>query len=366
MIRLFIVIAIMCFFAYRAQQYEQKGNIFFAIVVFAYILYAGLRTGYNDTAQYISSFSGAVPLSEFLADPDKTDIFHNPLFYGFSSWMRGMTENYHIFFMVLAIFDAILLIRFIRNHSFGHFSYAILLFWGFGIGMLGIAALKQITAMAILTLAYDDLLNHRWIRFFLLVVIAALVHTYAILFLVMPFFLSRPWNWKTTLLIIGTGMVLLAFNLTIASVLDYADELGKSVSSSEVFDGHGMNPFRVMVYAVPPAALFVFRDRLVPNMDRDQFALANMSIISFMFVLLGSVQGANMFGRLASYFMFGNICLLGWIIEELFNRESQIVVYTFSSLMFLAFIYVDNLYIDAYGGYTSISLLEFMRELIFV
>lgn len=364
MVHLWIVIAIMCISAYLSEKNEEWESLFSAAAVVAYALFVGLRTSYNDTANYIRSFNGAVPLSEFLKDPERMNLFHNPLFYGFIAWMRGLTDNYHVFFMVVAVFNAVLLIRFFRKHSYGHFAYAILLFWGYGVGIFGAAAMKQITAMAVLTLAYEALIKRKWIRFLVAVLIASLIHTYAILFLAMAFFFSRPWDWRTTLLIVITSMVLLAFNPTIASVLDYADELGKSVATYEVFDGHGMNIFRVLVFAIPPILLFVYRRRLIPLMDQAQYVLANMSIICFMFILLGSVEGANMFGRLATYFAFGNICLLGWTIEQLFDDASQRILFLLSTTLFIVFIWTDNRSIDSYGGYACISLLDFIRGVI--
>ena len=363
MIRLAIVIAIMCLSAYLAQKYEKYGFLFYLVAVITYTLFLGLRTNYNDTRNYILSFSGASPLSEFVKNPEKMNVLHNPLFYGFVSFFRGLTDNYHLYFMLMGAVTAILLIRFLKNHSSGYFAYAVLLFWAYGLGMLGAAAMKQITAMSVLTLAFDALLKRKWVLFVIIVLIASLIHTYAILFLVLPLFMSRPWNWKTMLLLIGTAVVFFACNQVISAILDYADELGKTVSEQEVFDDVSMNIFRVLVFAVPPALLFAFRYRLLPEMKEEQRILANMSIISLMFVILGTVNGANMFGRLASYFVLGNICILGWTIGQVFEERSRKLIIWISVLLFGFYIWYDYRGIDGSYGYTSISLLEFIHSI---
>ncbi len=364
MIRLAIVIAIMCTSAYMSEKYEKYSTFFYVVAVVTYMLFVGLRTSYNDTTAYIASFQGAGSLTTFFNDPERTNIMHNPLHYGFMSFIRGWTSNYHVYFMLVAIIDAVLMVRFLKNHSSGFFAYAVLLFWAYGLGMLGAAAVKQITAMAVLTLAFDALVKKKWILFVIAVLIASLIHTYAILFLVLPFFRSKPGNWKTMLLIIGTAFVFFAFNRVISTVLDYVDELGKSVSEKEVFDNVRMNIFRVLVFSVPPVMMIAFRNRVIPQMNEEQRVLANMSIISLMFVVLGTVNGANMFGRLASYFVLGDICIFGWIIGVIFEKRSRNVILAISVALFGFFIWYDYRGIDNYGGYASISLWEFFKGLV--
>lgn len=361
MTRLLIVILLMILFAYFAGDSKKTwSNPFFVALVVAYSLFVGLRTSYNDTPAYIRSFLQAEPIAQFLTDPERMDLMHNPLFYGASSFVRGFTANYHIFFLMDAVFVAILLMRFFRKHSQGRLWYAVLLFWGFGLGMFGAAAMKQITAMAVLTLAYEAMLEKKWVRFVLIVLVASLIHTYAVLFLLLPFFLTTPWNWRTIALLAATAFVIMNFNEAISSALEYVDAAGKTVSAEEVFDGNQMNQFRVALFSVVPLSCLVFRRRLAPHMTREICLLANMSIIGWAFILMGAVNGANMFGRLAMYFVFGHICLMEWIIDKVFNRRSAKLLMNLSVLLFFVFLMYDNRSIDAYGGYRCISLLDFL------
>ena len=67
-----------------------------------------------------------------------------------------------------------------------------------------------------------------------------------------------------------------------------------------------------------------------------------------------------MFGRLATYFMLGDICLLGWILNELFEEQSKRFITTIAVVLFIVFIIYDNKTIDNYGGYASISLFDYL------
>lgn len=362
---LFLVIFLMTIFAYISEPNikRNKTDVFYVAVIVVSSLFIGLRSGYNDTAAYIRSFVNAEPLSLFLVDAERMHIFHNPLFYGTVALIKEYTNNYHIFFMLVAIFDSILLIRFIRDYCSGYFAYSIFLYWGYNLGVFGLAAMKQITAMAILTWAVSALLDKKYIRFVLIVIIAGLVHTYAFLFLALPLLTSKPWEGKTFAIVLSTGVIMLNFNSTISAFLEYADAAGKSVASFEVFDGIQMNIFRIIIFAIVPVLILVFKNRLVPLMSKKQYLLSNMSIVSLMFMMLARVNGANMFGRLATYFVFGNICLLGWVIGELFNERSRKVLYIVSIILFLGFIAYDNMDFATTGGYSSIGIVEFVQSL---
>ena len=87
-----------------------------------------------------------------------------------------------------------------------------------------------------------------------------------------------------------------------------------------------------------------------------------MSIISFMFMLLASIDGANMFGRMARYFEVGTIYMFPWIIRHLFERNSQKAVvpaYLGAFGIFAAYQYMG---FDS--AYSSITLLDFLQSLI--
>ena len=151
---------------------------------------------------------------------------------------------------------------------------------------------------------------------------------------------------------------MLTFEDTIGSILEYADSMGKHVAEYEVFDGNQMNPFRVAVFAVVPVLSLVFRPWLAPEEDREKCILLNMSIVSLMFMLLAMMNGANMFGRLARYFVLGSVCTLPWILDRAFNPRSAQLIKLLAAVCFLGFFLYDNQGFSQ--GYYAISLTEFI------
>lgn len=351
MLNLILVMVASVFFAYCSERTSRaplrgrpiRWDIFLVIMTAIMTLFSGLRTGYNDTASYISGFLNADGVSAFLADPDNLNVLHNPLFYFVTSVFRSLTDNYHIYLMAFAVLNTVLLVRFLRRYATeGNFAFTVYLYFAIGVFTFSMAALKQITASALLTLAIPALVEKKWPRYVVIVIVAGLIHTYAFIFLFLPFLTGKPWGWKSILLLLATVWVMLTFESTIGSVLEYADSMGKHVAEYEVFDGNQMNPFRVAVFAVVPVAAFLFRRHLEPELDREKCIMLNMSIISLMFMLLASINGANMFGRLARYFVLGSVCSLAWIIDKIFEKKSASIIKAIAVVCFFGFFLYDN------------------------
>ena len=82
-----------------------------------------------------------------------------------------------------------------------------------------------------------------------------------------------------------------------------------------------------------------------------------MSIISLMFMLLASMNGANMFGRLARYFVLGSVVALPWIIDSVFNKRSAQLLKNIAAICYFAFFLYDNQIFSQ--DYKVISIWEF-------
>lgn len=333
-----------------------------AVIALILVLFSGLRTGYNDTYTYIVVFRGSPTVSEFLADSSNLHPLHNPLFYFYLSLLRTVTSNYHIFLMLSAAITVPLMVRFIAKVTEpSDFPLSMLLFMTLGTYVFTMAAIKQSLAMAILCPAIIALRDKKYAKFLVITAVAALIHTYAAVFFILPLLGEKPWRLRSFVFILGSLLVTLNFSSAISSILRYADTVGKSISADEVFDGNRMNIFRVAVYSVVPAASLLFRKRLEPLMDRTQALLINMSICSLAFILPGTMNGANMFGRIAVYFELGAICVMPWIIDTVFDRRSAGIIKTVCAACFIAFALYDLS--DFNYGYTAVSLRRFITSL---
>lgn len=363
-----VILMIITGLAYLSQnqsiKYNKKTKDFFyiALVVFM-VLLVGLRTYYNDTFAYRRSFAEFETISVFLSNSENLDIMRNPLFYGCESLIRTFTDNYTIFFMICAVFVNVSFVRFIKKHSDSEdFAFSMFMYVCLGTLMLSMAAQKQIITMAILTHALDALFDRKYLKYYIIVFIAGMFHTYAWLFLFLPILGDRPWNIYTYGMLIVTMFIMYYFQDAIESFVEVADSVGKNISTEEVFDGNQMNLFRVGVYAVVPLVAFIFQGRLHNVMDRKHGIMIQMCTVSLMFMMMGTMNGANMFGRSANYFEIGMIIVLIWLVKQLFNKQSTKIILVLAMVCFVGFYIYDNQ--DFYGGYSYKPLIQFIGELI--
>lgn len=372
MTMILMILAIVTGLAYMSQRYSLKyannGQIkywdpYIVILLIFLILFAGLRTSYNDTQTYAMGFYNSETIVNFLSNRENLEFFNNPLFYGFQALVRTFTDNANVFFIICAIIVNTLNIRFIkRNVDPENFAFSMFLYVALGTLMLSIAAQKQILAMSILTLAISALIERKYIKYYIIVFMAGLIHSYAWLFLFLPLMITKPWSIRTFVLLGLTIIVMNVFQATFITLLEVADQIGKNVPIEEVFDGNRMNIFRVGVYLVVPLITLFFRNIINQNIDRKYSIFIQMSILSLSFMMLGMMNGANMFGRAGNYFEIGMICSLPWVVRQLFTKQSVTIVLATAALLFSCFYLYDNN--DFSKQYHRIGFNQFIHEIV--
>lgn len=349
---------------------QQRLNYFpYFMLVLTLTLPVALRTSYNDTYAYATSFQKADTIGALL----KSGALHllgNPLFHVYESLIRTFTDNQMIFFGIQAFFVQYSYVRFIRRYS-PSLLMGVALYIFLGTYVFAFAAMKQVTAMAILLYAVEAMIERKHLRFYLLVFLAFLFHTYAIIFLLLPLFTAKPWTPRFYLLLFGIFFVMNNFEPVISAFLDFANDSGKHISASEVIGTAGINPIRVAVYAVTPLFALVFRPYLFTGKgDREHNILINMSFLTVAIMSVGLVNAANMFARMAQYFEFGIICGLPWMISKPFEKDSERLISLIAMVCFAGFFAYSNLvqivFDDNYDRYTLMQFVEsILRSILF-
>jgi len=371
MIKLLTLFIIAMFFAYQSEKYTRtvtaSGQTYtvhkdtaLILLMISLVLFAGLRTSYNDTGNYINGYNSAPGFQEFLSDPENLNPFTNPLFFGYQSFLKSMGCSSQVLIFTTAMLTQVCFVLFFKRYSHD-FTFSIFLYFTLGTFCVSLATIKQMTAMAVLTLAFPYAERKRWIRFYLVVFLAVLLHTYALAFLILPFFKAKPWKLKTLLLLAGTVFLLMNFREIITEFMDQANELGKTLADYEVFDSHTINPMRLAVYAVPPVISLIFQKWLNAEATPMDNLFMQMSIISLSFMLMGTQSGANMFARMAHYFEIGTICILPWMIRQPFVEKSHKVITAIAVACFgVFFVYAYGMNMRFDDEYKVVHWLNFL------
>lgn len=371
MIKLLVLLAASLALAYLSEQktradravgyrYSSGTDLAYVGLVVILTLFAGLRTNYNDTVNYVFAYRLAPTFSEWIADPENLNPFKNPLFYCFQSLLKGVTDDPQWLVFLTSLITQWCFVRFFKRYS-EHFCFSIFIYFTLGTFVFTLAALKQVMGMAIVTLSFPYLEKKKWIPYYLIVFIAMMVHTYAIAFAVLPLFQIRPWRLFTYLFVAVTVVLMMNFESAITAFMEQANDLGKTLADYEVFDDHTINLFRLAVYAVPPIVSLVFRKWVLYGSNRMDHVLIHMSIISVAFMVMGTRAGANMFARMATYFELGTICILPKMLKKTFDERSFRLITAAACVCFLGFFaYANAINIDFGQEYRSISLWQFL------
>lgn len=369
-----------CLLAWLSQQYYPAGyglhehrdrhfmrdpmDIFTLAIVVWMTFFSGLRTAYNDTSAYINAFNAiADNLPEYFETATETGLADNPLFYIIQVLVKSLTNNYHVWFLLTAFVSNYVAVKFLRHYA-DSYPMAILLFLAIGTYIMYVAAVKQSIAVAIIMCAIPFALKKQWIPYYLLTALAILFHTHAFLLLILPLLMGKPWGRNTWIFAAATLFAMATYDSTLGAFLEYAQSIGANVAESEVFDGHSVNFIRVVVYAIPSLLALVFRQRLFRDSGRTEDFMVNMSILSWFILTIGTVEGGNLFARMAGYFEWATALALPWMIGKLFNRKSSSFVFFCAAMLYTGyFLYEFGVSKNFDGEYRAITLWQLLESL---
>lgn len=342
----------------------RKADIFMIAVIVWMTCFSFLRTSYNDTGNYIYFWRNAKNVKDFIANGGLLDLTGNPLSLFWESFAHSYISNYHIYFLLPAFLSSFAVVKLLKRYSINP-AFSLLIFFSVGTYVMYMAAMKQCFAMFFLLLSIPYAEEKKYARFYVLVAIAILFHTHAFMFAILPLLFSKPWGKTTWIGLAAVIFAMVTYDSTLGAFMRYAQSIGAVVDEWELFDGHQINILRVFVYWVPSIMAFVFRKRLFTDSNREENLFANMAIVSSIILMLGTVQAANLFARMAAYFEIAQAVTIPWMIKKIFEKKSaQVVSIAACCCYFIYFFYEFGVSKNFGTDYSAISLFEFFAELI--
>ena len=344
---------------------RQPLDIYLLIGIIWLTGFAFLRTNYNDTAAYIRGFRDAQSLAAGFASGKYFDWIENPLSHFYQDLMRGITSNYHVYFLLPALVHSVALMKFCKRYSIDP-GMSLLIYFSLGTyALMFLAAFKQGMAMAVLLLALPYAHDKKYGTYVLLVLVAMLFHFYAVVYLLVPLLFGKPWGKTTWIMIAVAVFTLFTYDSTLGVAMEYVDEMGGDIAAEELFDGNSINVLRVAVYWVPGLLALVFKRYVNHNSTRMENLFVNMSVMCACVISIGLAEGANLYGRMAGYFEIAIAVALPYIIHKIFNKGSAQLVSRAAMLLFLGyFCYEFTNSKNFAADYRAITLGQFLLELI--
>ena len=179
------------------------------------------------------------------------------------------------------------------------------------------------TGLCLVAVGYA--VDRKWIRYFLGIAAAMLFHPYALIYLLVPFMMFKPWTSKTFLymaIFIAAGFYL---DTLLGTVLDITDMMGADYTE-ESFTGEGVNIFRVAVSFVPVVLAALYGKALFRYSTRADDLMFNLAMLNALIMFVGIFGTANYFARLANYFLPAQIIVIPWILGKVHRQDRSWLV----------------------------------------
>lgn len=279
---------------------------FFAIVaVLPLVIWAGYRGYVGDTAAYIRTF-GEMPVSFSGIGNYINSVKKDQGFYFVSAVIKCIIGNRQVlYFIILAAVQCFLLFRIYRKYSSAYVVSFFLFIASTDYISWIFNGMRQFTAVAITVVCFPWILEKRYIRAIIGILIASLFHQSALLLLPFVFIVQgKAWN-KKTLLFIFAVIVAVMFADRFTNILDTMlaeTQYENVVSDWENWQDDGTNLLRVLVYSVPTILSLIGLKYIRQEGDPLINLCTNMSIASAGLYVISMFTSGIFIGRLPIYF----------------------------------------------------------------
>lgn len=360
------VILLFAFLELRCKLTDLENKILFSILYLIIVTQIGLRweTG-TDWNPYYSQFNDV---------DDVSMVFINVLAgfeigYGFLTfYTHKLFGDYSVFLLLHALFFYAVIFKTAKKFS-PYLYLSLLFFYATNLGLVG--SNRQLLALAICLLALPFVEKKKPIHFFLLILLASLFHTTAILFCVYYFF-NRTFKWQTIFAVLIIAFVVGKTSLPL-KLFSLGGIISDSASSKvEIYGNEAKD-------ALKNASLSVFglvKRLLLLVLFAYNFNYLNKKLSYYKIIYNGYAFG------LFLYFMFSSSLLiivnrgsLYFNVMESFLISSQLLLFKFNldRVYVLLIIFIISVllliqsispYIDLFDPYKGLFYnIDFEREM---
>lgn len=310
------------------------------ILVLPLTLWAGFRGDVADTYLYRKLFMeesrGLMNIPEILLSDGKDKGFTALTI--FLKYFIGNSDK--LYFTIFAVFQMACMCYVFRKYS-SDFWISVFLFvastdyasWMFN-------GMRQFIAVCLIFSCFDWIVQKKYVRVILVILLASLIHGSALLMIPIIFVVQgKPWNMRTILMLIGTAVVVLfidRFTPILSTMLEDTQYDGVMENEIWVVDD-GTNVIRVLVYSVP-AIISLFGRKYLDQANNTAVNICvNCSIVTTALYAVSTVTSGVYIGRLPIYTSLMGYISLPWLINHMFNRESSRLVKVVMVVLYIAF-----------------------------
>lgn len=332
-------------------NYKSIG-LFFALATFALLVYfAGQRSYIFDTTDYQYSYENYFTgdLEEIIELINGTRQEKGPLFKILLVLFKHFTNGtYNDWFTFVALIQSVSIAVFLYKYSI-NFTYSVYFFFTTSTFLWMVNGMRQFLAVAVILFFVDWLKERKTIPFIIVIIVAYFIHSSALFWIPVCFIINfEPWSRK--FIVFSIILTIALFLYSRSSMVDDSDYAYLRTLDNQV----GVNPFRVIVMAVPSFIAFTQRKNIKEINDPFVNVWINLSIITTECYLVGMFTTGVM-GRMPMYFQMFNLLLLPWLLKKAFDESMGKSIFIASLVGYFAYFWYD-MFIAGNGIYQSINL----------
>ena len=337
---------------YRERQFELSGimrheKLATWLLTAVLIGFCGIRVKGNDTTTYLIMFD-QIPLWDDYWAGNTYDFAGGIGFGAIVSLLKTWGFSHQDFLMFFAAVTLIPYVMFVRRFS-KSMMFGVFLMFTTGFYLFTLAAIKQCIATAVCLIAVGFAVDRKWLPYLLMMFLAIMLHPYAMVYLLVPLLMFKPWT-TTTFIYIGV-FVAVGFYLEslLGTVLDITDMMGANYAQDE-FTGEGINIFRVLVSFAPLMLAVLCGNNLFQHSTRADDLMFNMAMINALIMFVGLFGTANYFARLANYFLPAQIITIPSILGRIHPKDRKWLV-PVCVVGYLGYFMYENVIVHPFGYY---------------
>lgn len=301
----------------------------YLIMLVVFILIAGLRWRLMvDTPNYIYKFYHWTPTLDKFSFADYP-IGKDPLYVLLNSIVKTLGGRFYVVQLIEASFVNILVFNYIKRYSKYLFTclffYAITNYMG-----LCMETMRASFSIVICLYANDYILNKKWVKGYLLFILALMFHAQTILMFVLPLFFSLRLNKIGVICLIGAfviGLLLHTILEDYVSLLEMGDAIDNKVSDyaeSENFGGVRGGIGFLIAFKLPsliyPLISLIFLKKWMPNSKLLKLEPFVMLGVAFAIVRLNF----EIAYRYANYFGVINVIFYSEFFIKIIHRAKKV------------------------------------------
>lgn len=303
---------------YSKQKYYVSGAQAFLVVALP-VFFIGLRTDFNDTYAYISAFKFLPTSFSSIQRRFATSKSVSWLVY---EWVikRFISSNPNVFLLITAIIQSAAVVKIYRRYS-NDYCYSMLLFFLSCAFLNLMGAIRQFMAIAVLLFFSDWLFNDKLLRYAVVVLFAATIHTSAIIWLPIIFAVrGKAGNIRVVLIAIVTMAAIVFLDRFTGLLADSLEGTMYAGYTNQFARDDGANIMHSVIASIP-VLLWIYGRRTIDYQnDALVNTLINISIVGLMISLLAHFTSGILLGRMMVYFTIYNYALLPVLFEKIFSN----------------------------------------------